>query len=401
MFTDSTMPPAPASVRDSVLTVLGQQLQKGALHLEFPDGTSHRFQAPQPGAEASIQIRHRRFVRRVLFGGDIGFAEAYIDGDCETPDIRAVVDLALANWDSWEKTLNGMATVRLLRRLSHLARPNSRRVAKRNIARHYDLGNAFYEKWLDPTLSYSSAVFSDKDEPLAAAQERKFRQIAELAGLAPGQHVLEIGCGWGGFALYAAKEIGCRVTAITISRQQHEFARRRIAEAGLAGRVDVRLQDYRDLDTRFDGVVSIEMFEAVGERYWPAFFAKLRDCLKPGARAALQVITIDDDIWDVYRRSTDFIQRYIFPGGMLPSPEAFRIAARSEGLTVAEQNSYGADYARTLDLWHDAFDAAWPAIAALGFDERFRRMWKYYLAYCEGGFRSGRIDLRQICLQAA
>ena len=334
----------------------------------------------------------------MLFGGTLAFAEAYMRGDCDSPDLTALVALVIQNEAALLRALDGQRWTRALRRLGHRLRPNSKRGARRNIARHYDLGNGFYELWLDPSMTYSAALFTRPDEPLAAAQDNKYRRMAELAGIGPDDRVLEIGCGWGGFCSWAAREIGCKVTAVTISRAQHDFAARRLQAEGLAERVDLRLQDYRDITGRFDRIVSIEMLEAVGAQYWPRYFATLRARLAPGGRAALQVITIDDALYEDYRKDVDFIQSYIFPGGLLPSPERLRDQVRRAGLAWQSDHSLGVHYARTLAIWRRAFEAAWPEVQALGFDERFRRMWRYYLAYCEAGFRSGRIDVLQAAL---
>jgi cyclopropane-fatty-acyl-phospholipid synthase len=286
----------------------------------------------------------------------------------------------------------------LARRLWHALNANTRRGSKRNIAAHYDLGNNFYSRWLDATMTYSCALFARPETDLAEAQRAKYGAIADKLALAPGRRVLEIGCGWGGFASFAARERQANVTAITISREQLDFVRARIQREGLGERVDARLVDYRDLQGKFDAVASIEMFEAVGEKYWPAFFDKVASSLEPGGRAALQIITIADRWFEGYRKGVDFIQRYIFPGGMLPSPGALAREAARAGLKIDRQEFYGQHYAHTLGLWHERFRAAWPEIAPLGFDLRFRRMWEFYLAYCQAGFRSGSIDLTQLAL---
>jgi cyclopropane-fatty-acyl-phospholipid synthase len=321
-----------------------------------------------------------------------------MDGDWETPDLPALLTLAAMNDEALLERYYGLRWAAALRRLWHVGRANTRAGSRRNIAYHYDLGNAFYERWLDGSMTYSSAVFAREDETLAEAQANKYRRVAEKLEIAPGASVLEIGCGWGGFARLIAREFGARVTAITVSRQQCDYARKRAHEDGLADRIDVRLVDYRDVEGRFDRVASIEMLEAVGERYWPVFFAKLRDNLNDGGRAALQVITIADRWFDSYRRSVDFIQRYIFPGGMLPSPTALRRLAEQAGLTVAREEFFGPHYARTLAEWQRRFQAAWPELSPMGFDRRFKRMWEYYLAYCEAGFRAGSIDVTQVAL---
>jgi cyclopropane-fatty-acyl-phospholipid synthase len=332
-------------------------------------------------------------------GGAIGFAESYMDGDWDTPDLAALLTLAAANEQHLRSTLAGTTPGRLLARLVHLTRRNTRRGAARNIARHYDLGNAFYEAWLDPTMTYSSAYFGSGDFDLASAQIAKYRRLARIGRIGPEHHVLEIGCGWGGFAAWAAREIGCRVTGITISPAQQRWAAARIQQEGLADRVSIRLQDYRDVEGHFDRIASIEMIEAVGERYWARFFENAKARLNAGGIAALQVITMDDRYFERYRRGADFIQRYIFPGGMLPSPGALRRHEVAAGFRLLADHGFGNDYARTLEAWRMQFESAWPSIASIGFDDRFRRMWRYYLAYCEAGFRTGRIDVRQIALE--
>jgi cyclopropane-fatty-acyl-phospholipid synthase len=389
-----------ASLR--LIESLARRLRCGRLHLTFPDGREIATAGERDGPQARLTIRNARFARKLLFGGALGFAEAYLDGDCETDDLVAVFELAAANEHAaLGSTLRGGGATKLAARLLHRLRANSRRGAKRNIAAHYDLGNAFYALWLDASMTYSSAVFEHPAQDLESAQTAKYRRMAELAEIGPDHHVLEIGCGWGGFAAYAAGEIGCRVTAITISQAQHDFAAERIRAAGLQDRVAIRLIDYRDVEGTFDRIVSIEMIEAVGERWWPTYFARLRELLTAGGRAALQAITIEEASWDTYRRSVDYIQRYIFPGGMLPAPSVLHDRVREAGLAAVAERSHALDYAETLRRWRAAFEEAWPRIAAEGFDDRFRRMWRYYLAYCEAGFRAGRIDLRQVALTKA
>ena len=285
-----------------------------------------------------------------------------------------------------------------LNRVIHLLRPNTRKGAKRNIHAHYDLGNEFYALWLDTTMTYSSALFSDSQKSLRDAQNDKYRALAASTDIRPGDHVLEIGCGWGGFAEFAARELDCKVTGITISNEQLTFAKNRIAKAGLEDKVDLRFCDYRDLDSKYDRVVSIEMFEAVGESYWPTYFSKLHDCLKPGGRAGLQIITIAKERFEAYRKKTDFIQRYIFPGGMLPSPERLDTEFAAADLQLLAREDFAADYARTLAEWRLRFLDVWPEVQALGFDTRFRNMWEYYLAYCEAGFATNSIDVSHFTL---
>ena len=387
---------------ESVTLALAERLTHGQLTLHLPDGRTRVFIGDAAGPAAEMTLRSPQVFRRLLSGGELGLAEAYMDGGWDTPDLTALITLGALNEDVLQRTLAGNLWGRLASQAIHALRPNSRRGSRRNIAAHYDLGNDFYAAWLDPSMTYSAALFSGPgDDALEAAQTSKYRRMAELAGITADHHVLEIGCGWGGFCTWAAAAIGCRVTAITISEAQYAYTRARVRAAGLADKVEVRLQDYRDLTGSFDAIVSIEMLEAVGEAYWPLYFRRLRERLRPGGRAALQVITIADDRFDSYRRGVDFIQRYIFPGGMLPSPAVLRGLTAEAGLGVARVSRHGADYARTLALWRQRFERAWPVIAASEggrFDERFHRMWRYYLAYCEAGFEIGRIDLLHLSL---
>ncbi len=387
-----------AGLAESLMLALAGRIEKGEFSITLPHGCERIFKGAHPGPVARLHVHDPSVFRRTLLGGTLAFAESYMAGDCDSPDLVALVDLVIQNEAELLQSLDERPWARMLPRLGRWLRPNSKRGARRNIAWHYDLGNDFYAFWLDPTMTYSAALFDRENESLAAAQANKYRRMAELAAIGPGDHVLEVGCGWGGFCSWAAREIGCRVTAITISRDQYNYAARRLHAEGLNDRVDLRFQDYRDLDGSFDRIVSIEMLEAVGEKYWPLYFAMLRDRLVPGGRAALQVITIDDRLYDAYRNDVDFIQRYIFPGGHLPSPSRLREPVRGAGLEWQGAERIGLHYARTLKIWGRSFEAAWPDILLLGFDERFRRMWRYYLAYCEAGFKTGRIDVLQAAL---
>jgi len=382
-----------------IADALFSRITSGTLTVTLPDGEQTTYRGSGSGPVAAMRVHRYRFFRRFIVGGAVGFAESYLEGDWDTEDLVAVIELGACNQASLSRTLEGGVWARALNRALHLLRRNSRRGARRNIAAHYDLGNDFYRLWLDATMTYSAGLFDHPGDDLGAAQARKYARMAELADLRPEHRVLEIGCGWGGFGLWAAGEIGCRVTAVTISREQYDCARRRVAEAGLADRVDLRLQDYRDVAGRYDRIVSIEMLEAVGERYWPVFFETLRERLAPGGRAALQVITIDDAEFAAYRDRVDFIQRYIFPGGMLPAPSVLSTLAAHAGLEWTTDADRGIDYAHTLAHWRARFEQAWPRVSALGFDGRFRRLWRYYLAYCEAGFRTGRIGLMQMALR--
>ncbi|WP_420875662.1 class I SAM-dependent methyltransferase [Prosthecomicrobium hirschii] len=376
---------------------------RAALHIEFgclsvltPEGLALRFRGRQPGPDATVAFNNWNVIARALRSGDLGIHESYVLGDWSSPDVTAFLELFCVNHQILDEKLTASPLVRLYLKFQHWLNNNTRAGSRRNIAAHYDLGNRFYELWLDPSMTYSSAVFDDHTTDLTAAQTEKYRSLARLARIEPGQSVLEIGCGWGGFAEFAAREIGCRVTGLTISREQFDFASQRIQQAGLGDKVEIRLQDYRDVDGRFDRIASIEMFEAVGERFWPTYFDRLRQTLKPGGVAGLQVITIQDRFFESYRRNPDFIQKYIFPGGMLPTPEIMTELGRKVGLVLTSEKAFGQDYARTLAEWRRRFWDAWPRIVPLGFDERFKRLWEYYFHYCEAGFRSGNIDVRQL-----
>jgi len=367
-------------------------IEAGRLDIALPDGRIVRFAGASPGPHAQFAIHSYNFVKR-LTAGDVGFAEGYIAREWDTDDLPALLGLLAVN----QKLIDRFAAnpvVRFVQMARHALNRNSRMGSRRNIQAHYDLGNAFYEAWLDPGLTYSAGLAVGED--LGAAQDRKYAAIAKTAGLEAHHHVLEIGCGWGGFADYAARVIGCRVTALTISQAQFDFACQRIAKAGLQDRVTIKLCDYRDEKGVYDRIVSIEMFEAVGEVYWKTYFETLHARLKPGGRAALQVITVHEDVFPRYRREMDFIRHYIFPGGMLPTARHMKSLGRAHSLTETHFHSFGRDYAATCRLWRERFESAWPRIAALGFDERFRRLWRYYLAYCEAGFSAGTIDVCHI-----
>lgn len=397
-MTDLVSIPAPrlprlVDPRARLVDRLIARLAVGTLRVVLPSGRVVQRSGPVPGPEATIVLHRWRALSRVLLGGDIAFGEAHVDGDWSSPDLVAFLRLAARNLDALAPTVRGSAPLRLLARLKHGLRPNSRRGSRRNIVAHYDLGNDFYRRWLDGTMLYSSALYSPAATTLEAAQAAKLARIGELLRLGGGERVLEIGCGWGALAAHLAGRHGAEVTGLTISPSQLAFAREAVAAAGVAEAVDLRLQDYRDVSGTFDRIVSIEMFEAVGEAWWPTYFATIADRLAPGGRAVLQVISIAEERYEAYRRDTDFIQHHVFPGGFLPSPSAFRRAAAAAGLAVVASESFGLSYAETLAEWRRRFHAAWDEIAGLGFDDRFRRLWDYYLAYCEAGFREGTIDV--------
>jgi len=373
-----------------------QSLQHGRMDFVMPDGRRFRAEGKGPGPVGEVVVHNADLFARMIREGDLGFCDAYLEGWWSTPDLQAFMDLIHADNDGVYDGFPGMALVRAYEKTRHWLRGNSRRQAKKNIAAHYDLGNEFYGLWLDETMTYSSALFHTGQESLEHAQALKYASMVDQMGAKPGDQVLEIGCGWGGFAEYAAKERGLRVTGLTISQAQYDYAVARMAKAGLSDLVDIKLQDYRDERGSYDGIASIEMFEAVGEKYWPVYFSTLRERLKPGGNATLQIITVQDKRWEVYRRGVDFIQKYIFPGGMLPSPSALRGEVERSGLRLAHSIEFGPSYSQTLRRWHDTFNARWDEIAGMGFDDRFRRMWNFYLTSCAGSFQGGNCDVTQI-----
>lgn len=379
-----------------VLVEMAERIESGQLSLVLPDGTNHVVSGlTRADIRAVLRVNRPRAVRRLVFAGTRGFAEAYMDGDWDTPDLPALLRLAQANEHALGSSIDGNRLGRWLDRTRHLTRANTKHGSRRNISYHYDLGNAFYELWLDRSMTYSAALFDRPHLCLEQAQARKLRRLAERLDLRAGLHILEIGCGWGSFALLAARDYGCRVTAITVSASQWAYVREQVRSAGLGHLVDVRLLDYRDVQGTYDRIISIEMFEAVGEEHWPLFFDVLRSRLKPGGLAGLQIITIEDERFEPYRNAADFIQMYIFPGGMLPAPSLLQRAFDRAGLRLDETERFGWSYATTLAAWQERFHRAWPQIRNLGFDQRFRRMWAFYLAYCEAGFRLGTIDVAQ------
>lgn len=377
---------------------LERRLRAGQLQIVLPNGRNLYLSGKAPGPSAILHLKRWRALRRFFGGGTVGFGEAYMDGDWDSPDLPKVVELAARNLPRRPMRFRNLSPWRIADRLGHAFRPNTRTGSEQNIAAHYDLGNDFYALWLDPSLTYSSAVFANGANDLAAAQAEKNSRLMDMAGIGPGDRVLEIGCGWGGFALQAARDRGVHVTALTVSRAQCEEARKRVAAAGVADKVDIQLRDYRDIEGTWDHAVSVEMIEAVGAKYWPEYFTRVGASIRQGGTFALQAIVIENDRFDAYRRSADFIQKHIFPGGALPCPKVMQAHAGAAGLTWKSDASYGLDYAETLAHWRSRFENAADEIAKMGFDERFRRCWSFYLAYCEGGFRARNIDALQIAL---
>ncbi len=376
-------------------------LPHGTLTARLPDGRTIRMGGNGPGPDATLVLNNWNLPGRAFASGTIGVAESYMDGDWESPDVTTFLELFVINREAGERVAGGANwLVMTIQRIRHWFNDNTKAGSKRNISAHYDLGNEFYKQWLDPSMTYSSALYQTGANDLESAQAAKYRALARDIGIGPGDHVLEIGCGWGGFAEFAAREIGCKVTGLTISREQLAYARERIAKAGLSDKVDLKFQDYRDETGTYDRIASIEMFEAVGEKHWPAFFSKVKQCLKPGGTAGMQIITIEEEGFDTYRKRPDFIQRYVFPGGMLPTPAILKSLGAEHGLSFLKERVFPQDYARTLAEWRVRFWASWDKIVPLGFDERFKKLWEFYLYYCEAGFRAEYIDVRQVVYKA-
>ncbi|MCX7357761.1 MAG: cyclopropane-fatty-acyl-phospholipid synthase [Alphaproteobacteria bacterium] len=384
---------APASAKAVLMGLL--QVKGGTPIVTLPNGRVLAF-GDGTAPHVDFRINSYSFAKRVLANGDIGFAEGVMAGEWESNDLSALLTLLASNIERFTRLMEGGPIGKALQWLRHRSNANSRSGSRRNILAHYDLGNEFYSSWLDPSMTYSSARFDAQVRDLEAGQRAKYKALAEHLDLKRGDHVLEIGCGWGGFAEFAALEYGARITGITISDEQLAYARARMEKAGLSDLVEIRRQDYRDVEGQFDKVASIEMFEAVGEEYWPAYFAKIAEVLKPGGRAGLQIITIKEELFAAYRKRADFIQRYVFPGGMLASVDRLKEETAKVGLVWGQADAFGQSYADTLAEWAKRFKAKWTDIRALGFDERFKKLWLFYLSYCEAGFRTGRTDVVQL-----
>ena len=375
-----------------------QKMARGRIEVVLPDGRRFVAQGAEKGYEAVLEVHNGDLFARTIREGDLGFCEAYMDGWWSTPDLMMFMDLVNDDPGEMYDEFPGQFLVRTYERMRFWMQRNSKSQARKNISYHYDLGNEFYGLWLDETMTYSSAKFDDGAQSLEAAQTAKYKSMVDQMGVQTGDHVLEIGCGWGGFAEYAAKERGIKVTGLTISQEQHDFAVARMERLGLSVMVDIKMRDYRDETGEYDGIASIEMFEAVGEEYWPVYFETVRSRLKPGKNATLQIITVAHRRWEVYKRGVDFIQKYIFPGGMLPSPVILREQVEKAGLNVSHSIEFGESYSQTLRQWHDVFNAKWDQVAAMGFDDRFRRMWNFYLTSCAGTFHAGNCDVTQITI---
>lgn len=390
----------PFAVRKGVET-LQKVWEHGTMEVVFPDGRQMTLTGKQPGPAATLLVKDFNFMKRVMTSGDIGFCDGYKEGEWDTPDLATLLTVLSLNSEKLGQLFTGTFITRTINNVLHHFRKNTKQGSKRNIFDHYDLGNSFYDQWLDQTMTYSSALFSKDHKDLSAAQTAKYAKLAEMVDLKADQHVLEIGCGWGGFAQYAAEVIGARVTGVTISQAQHDFAVERMKRLGLSDKVEIVMMDYRDIKGEYDAVVSIEMFEAVGESYWGTYFNKLHEVLKKGGKAGLQIITIADDMFEDYKSRADFIQKYVFPGGMLPSAQKLLEQTQGAGLKAISSFKFGLDYAETLKQWGLRFEEAWKEGRIKGFDAHFRKLWLFYLAYCEAGFRAQRTNVVHLELQRA
>ena len=374
------------------------RIEAGELRAVFPSNFQKVYSGGQVGPTADIKINSWKLVPRLLLSGDMGLAESFLSGEWETSNLTQLILLGDINERALGNAVTPSKFINLIEKLRHQRRDNSKRGSRRNIAAHYDLGNEFYSHWLDNSMSYSSALFTDFGEELEVGQNRKYQRLAKALKLKEGDQVLEIGCGWGGFAEIAAKEYKCNVVGITLSNEQAKFAQRRMQENQLSNLVDIRIEDYRDVQGSFDKIVSIEMFEAVGEEHWRNYFETIKSRLKPGGLAGIQSITIANEFFESYKSRPDFIQKYIFPGGILPSEDKLNNAVSSAGLKILDDYYFGKSYAETLRRWQSTFEQKWDDIKNLGFDEKFQKMWRYYLSYCEAGFESGHINVGQFLI---
>jgi cyclopropane-fatty-acyl-phospholipid synthase len=389
---DTVRTQAPSALFTSFMQRMLRKLDCGEILLQTPGGRRFLIGGKRAGERTHVTLHRWKSMLRLLAGGDLGFAEGYLAGEWSTPSVYSFLSAA-GRRSNDTASFEGLKPPQPLTKFRHALNRNTRRGSRRNIAAHYDLGNDFYQLWLDSSMTYSSAIYSSPDQTLEDAQRDKLDCVIDLLGLGGGERVLDIGCGWGGLAGRIIERTGCHVTGLTLSTQQLAYAQRELTKRGFAGKSDLRLQDYRDADETYDRVVSVEMLEAVGEAYWPTFFANLRQRLNPQGAAVLQVITIDQSRFESYRRRPEFIQRYIFPGGMLPTTEIIEQLVAKVGLRLVSSEFFGDSYARTLAEWHRRFHETWPSIEALGFDDRFKRMWEYYLAYCRLGFEIGVVNV--------
>lgn len=382
------------------LGVIRRGIRDGSLTIHWPEGGSETITRGRPGPKVEIHVRDRKALRRIASSGGNGMADAYLLGEFDCDDLASLVELAAIHMEPEHLSWLPDPVIRTAQAVwRKIGRTEETRGPLKDIVHHYDLGNDFYAEWLDPSMTYSSAIFESPETTLEEAQLAKYRRLAEACDIRPGQRILEIGSGWGGFARFAASELDVDVTTVTVSREQALWVSKLAAEHGLGDRIQVQLEDFLMTRGTFDRIVSIEMIESIPGSRWPEFFDTLKARLSPGGRVGLQAITIADHHWEVSASNPDFVRRYIFPGGQIPAPKRLRELARERGMTWTDNFQFGSSYARTLAAWRDNFDAAWPSISAMGFDDDFKRLWRYYLSYCEGGFRSGRIDVGQIVLE--
>ena len=389
------------TIRRNLFLKLISQLKKGQLNVTLENGQVRIFKGSEPGRDAELNIKDARAYGKILSASDIGLAEAYRDGWLDSPNMAELLLLCLENQEALEKGFKGTALGMLLYKTKHYLNRNSKAGSKKNIQAHYDLGNNFYQLWLDSTMTYSAAIFKHEDETLESAQKNKYQRIIDTLQLKSTDHILEIGCGWGGFATMAALQSGCRVTCLTLSQEQFNHAQSLVDKLNLEDLITIKLCDYRDERGVYDHIVSIEMIEAVGQEYWNTYFEVLKERLKPGGKVMIQSIVMDDEHFDHYRQSTDFIQQYIFPGGMLLAPKVLKDFGQKYQLQVKDFFNFGLDYAKTLQIWRQEFMSNIDSVRRIGFDESFLKLWDFYYVYCEAGFRSKKIDVVQIVYEKA
>lgn len=387
------------SFKTKLFLKIMDQIQVGHFILVMPDGEKRDYHGKIPGRRGELIIRDYAAISKIVASGDIGLAEAYRDGMIDSPDMTALLLLCIENQNALEAVFRGNFFGMIYYRLRHLFRGNSRKGSKKNIEAHYDLGNSFYKLWLDPTMTYSAAIFKHADESLEEAQRNKYQRIIDTLKPKSSDHILEVGCGWGAFAIMAAGQTGCKVTCLTLSQEQYQYATDLVRKMGLDTQVSIKICDYRDEIGTYDHIVSIEMIEAVGEEYWEQYFDMIEAKLRPGGKAMLQSIYIVDDLFDNYRKSTDFIQQYIFPGGMVLAPQVFEKYSVKNNLEIKDFYKFGLDYAQTLNLWRKEFKEKYEQVKQIGFDDAFLKIWDFYYIYCEAGFLSRRIDVAQIVLE--
>ena len=397
--TQSSEVSAGTSWQERLLTGILKNIEFGSIKITTPRNKILEFTGSKEGPNADIQLKSWRVLIRTIWGGHTYFFESFRRGEWETSDLYALLLFGELNETSVDKVMKSTIWRRLIEQVLHNLNQNSRKGSKRNIAAHYDLGNSFYQLWLDKSMTYSSALFEGQTTCLSEAQRQKYLRIANNIELKDGDKLLEIGCGWGGFAEIAAKEYGCQVTGLTLSKEQASSCKKRLKDSGIERKVDIRLEDYRDVKGLYDKIVSIEMLEAVGEKFWRRYFESIRDRLAPGGKAAIQTITIKDDCFESYKKNPDFIQQFIFPGGMLPTPSAIKHNVEAVGLKLTDTFYFGKSYIKTLHLWDQEFKKQWSRIEELGFDTDFKNTWTYYLNYCAAGFQSGRINVGQFFIQ--